>query len=173
MISQKALSIAYPQADFLSDILLRDDGNGPYVTYWNAAKLGPQPDNATLEALPEYGASDVDAERDRRLETYTFGGHTFQFDADSQTNISGAGTLALAAIINGAQPGDYRWANADADFVWLATNNDAVKMDAQTAWNFAQSAALWKQQHVYAARAIKDTSPIPANYADDSLWPTA
>lgn len=118
-------------------------------------------------------AEDVDTERDRRLATYTFGGKVYQFDSESRENINGVGTLALAAIINGSQPGDYRWADADVDFSFIALDNTPVLMDAQTAWNFAQSAAIWKKQHIYAARAIKDTSPIPANYADDSLWPTA
>lgn len=124
-------------------------------------------------APPQPTKMDVNRERDRRLETYTFNGKVYQFDTGSRENITDVGTMALAAIINGSQPGDYRWADADVDFAFIALDNTPVLMDAQTAWNFSQSAAVWKKQHIYAAREIKDTSPIPANYADDSLWPIA
>lgn len=114
----------------------------------------------------------VNAERNRRMASFPFAGKTYQFDADSQANISGAGTLALAAIINGAQPGDYRWSDADADFYWLSADNTPTVLDAQTMFAFAQAAAAWKRDHIYAARVIKNLSPIPADYAADSRWPS-
>lgn len=114
---------------------------------------------------------DVGRERDRRMALMPFGGKVYQFNADSQANVSGAGTLALAAIIAGAQANDYRWASPDADFVWLAADNTTTQMDAQTMLAFAQAAASWKREHIYAARVIKDLSPIPADYAADARWP--
>jgi len=114
----------------------------------------------------------VNAERDRRLRSFSFAGKAFQFDADSKSNVAGAGTLALAAIINGAQPGNLRWADANRDFTWLASDNTVVTMDAQTTFAFAQAAAKWVSDHIYAARAIKDISPIPSDYAADARWPS-
>lgn len=115
----------------------------------------------------------VDQERDRRLSTFPFEGHVYQFDAKSRARIASAGMSALGAIIDGAQPNDYRWSNAADDFGWIDRDNVTVKMDAQTAWNFAQAAELWKQQHALAARKLKDMTPIPANVASDDLWPDA
>lgn len=122
------------------------------------------PDEPTGEA--------VNAERDRRLKMFTFGGKSFDFcdGKGSDINIAGAGTLALAAIIQGAQAGDLRWAGADADFTWIAADNTSVSMDALTCLNFAKAAADWKARHIRAARVIKNMSPVPADYASDSRW---
>jgi hypothetical protein len=114
----------------------------------------------------------VNAERDRRLMSFPFSGKTFDFcdNRGSDINIAGAGTLALAAIITGAQPGNLRWADANVDFTWVAADNSSVTMDAQTCLNFAKQAADWKARHIRKARALKDMSPIPADYASDSRW---
>lgn len=117
-------------------------------------------------------SADVTNERNRRLRTFSFGGKVYQFDDESQLNIAGAGTLALAAIINGAQPGNLRWADGSKDFAWLAADNTSVTMDAQTTFAFAQAAARWKADHIHAARAIKDLSPIPEDYAANARWPS-
>lgn len=122
--------------------------------------------------VPAPTAADVSAERDRRLRQVTFAGHAFDFcDGRSDINIAGAGTLALAAIIAGAQVGNLRWAGMDRDFTWVAADNAAVPMDAQTCLSFAQAAAVWKARHIHASRAIKDLPEIPADYADDARWP--
>lgn len=46
------LSTLYPNAVPLVDYRVQDnsDGNGPYIAHWDEAKLGPQPDAATLQA---------------------------------------------------------------------------------------------------------------------------
>ena len=129
----------------------------------NAALAAYDPSAPTVD--------DVRAESSRRMRGMPFGGKTYQFDAESQGDIAGAGTLALAAIISGAQAGDHRWASPDADFVWLASDNTPTLMDAQTMLAFAQAAASWKREHIYAARLIKDMSPIPADYAANGRWP--
>jgi hypothetical protein len=71
----------------------------------------------------------------------------------------------------GAQPGDLRWADDDTDFRWIAADNSSVSMDAQTCFAFAQAAARWRADHIYAARALKDADPIPENFTNDSHWP--
>ena len=115
---------------------------------------------------------EVNAERDRRMGTFQFMGKSYQLVADSQVNISGAGTLALAAIVNGSLPGDYRWSGVAADFYWLTADNTQTLMDAQAMLAFTQTATAWKRDHIYAARVIKNLSPIPADYADNSRWPS-
>lgn len=116
-------------------------------------------------------SDDVNAERDRRLSAFTYAGKAYDFDAGSRENISGAGTLAMAAIIVGAQVGDLRWADPSVDFVWIAADNSLIPMDAQTCLEFAQAAASWKAKHIYAARALKDLPSIPADYKNDQYWP--
>lgn len=113
---------------------------------------------------------DVNAERDRRMGAFSFGGKVYDLQSQSLANVSGAGTLALAALINGAQVGDLRWADPDADFTWIANDNTLVPMDAQTTWAFAQTAAAWRKHCIFKARALKDMSPIPSNYTADSHW---
>lgn len=119
---------------------------------------------------PAPSASDVNKERDRRASKFVFAGKTYDLSGESLLNVSGAGTLALAAIINGAQPGDLRWADPDEDFSWIADDNTSVVMDAQTAWAFAQTAAAWRKHVIFKARVIKDMNQIPTDYAKDSHW---
>jgi hypothetical protein len=106
----------------------------------------------------------VNAERDRRLRRFTFDGREFDFcdGRGSDQNIAGAATLALAAVLTGVG-----W---DENFTWVAADNTTVPMDAQTCLNFGKAAADWKARHIRAARALKDMSPIPADFADDSRW---
>lgn len=115
----------------------------------------------------------VDQERDRRIDGgFSFGGVFYQTRPDDRENIAGASTAALAAIINGAEPGDYRWHGGDTDFVWIAADNSTNAMDAQTLFAFGQAAMAHKQAHIFAAREIKDADPIPADYTNDAYWPS-
>lgn len=125
---------------------------------------------AMAKSLEEQRAA-VNAERDRRLGRFPFGNRHYDFGGQSTVDIAGAGTLALAAIIGGAQPGNLRWADPNADFRWIAADNTSVTMDAQTCFGFAQAAAKWRASHIHIARALKDMSPIPADYASDARWP--
>lgn len=113
---------------------------------------------------------DVDLERDRRMAVFTFGGTEFDFDATSRVDIAGAGILAFAAIVSGAQPGDLRWSDPDEDFAWIARDNSRVPMDAQTCFAFGQAAAKWRSDLIFKARALKDAAPIPSDYAADAHW---
>jgi hypothetical protein len=113
----------------------------------------------------------VDAERDRRLQSMTFGGHAYQCDPFSQQQVSAAGLAAQIAIIGGATPGNMRWANPNADFGWITSDNVIVPMDAPTMVAFYRAVTHWVMGHMFAARALKDMSPIPLNYADNGYWP--
>ncbi len=121
----------------------------------------------------------VDAERDRRIcsgMTYTVGGvaYRFQTDRESRENVHGVATLALAAIMKGAVAGDLLWhkpADGVTPFTFIAADNRLAQMDAQTAFDFGQTMARHKSAHVYAARKLKDTVPIPLDYTADHRWP--
>lgn len=114
----------------------------------------------------------IDAERDQRIAAgFTFGGKLYQSRPEDRENISGAALAALAAQIGGALTGDLRWHGGGSDFVWIAADNSLTPMDAQTMFSFGQAAMAHKQAHIFAARALKDAEPIPADYAEDSYWP--
>lgn len=116
--------------------------------------------------------NEVDLERDKRLFVFTFGGKQYDFDPASQLNVSGAFSLALAAVIGGAGSGNFRWSDPDYDFAWIAADNTTVTMDAPTMVAFGKASAEWKSAHIYAARVLKDTNPIPADYKDNAHWPS-
>lgn len=114
----------------------------------------------------------VDRERDRRIaETFTFQGVAFQFGPESKARIIAAASNAGFAIGAGALAGDLRWHGGATDFVWIATDNTQVTMDAQTVWLFGQAASAHEQALIYAARTIKDTDPQPVDPLDGALWP--
>jgi hypothetical protein len=116
--------------------------------------------------------ADVNRERDRRLDLpFTFNGTVFQRDRDAIRRINGAGTLALQAIIAGAQPGNYRWHGGATDFQWIANDNSLVTMDAQTVLAFGAAAAVAETRLVFAAKTLKSMDPIPADYAtNEAYW---
>lgn len=126
----------------------------------------------TVEAIVPTSA-DVDAERDRRIESdFTFGGVAYQSRKDDRENIAGAATAALGALMAGAQPGDLRWHGGSTDFAWIAADNTETPMDAQTMFAFGQAAMAHKQAHIFAARALKDMDPIPTDFAtNEAYWP--
>ena len=114
----------------------------------------------------------IKAERDRRLELdFTFQGVQFQRDESAVRRINGAGTLALAAIVGGAKAGNLRWHGGASDFVWIASDNSLVPMDAQTVMAFGGAAAGRETALLFAAKAIRAMDPIPSDYTDDKYWP--
>lgn len=117
-------------------------------------------------------ATEVDAERDRRIDAGTeFQGVMFQSRATDRENIAGAAQLGFMAVVAGAQPGDLRWSKPAQDFAWIATDNSLVPMDAQTVVAFGRAAAERKQALIFAARLLKDMEQIPADFTDDKWWP--
>lgn len=139
--------------------------------FFELAKETAEPYVAPVAPAPT--SADVDAERDRRITAgFSFNGVAYQSRPEDRENIMGASTAAVAAISAGAQPGDYRWANADSDFLWIAADNTMHLMDAQTMFAFGQAAMAHKQTLIFAGRAIKDMSPIPADFAtNEAYWP--
>ncbi len=117
-------------------------------------------------------ASQIDAERDRRIDAgVLFGGVLYQSKTTDRENIAGAAQMAFMAVVGGAQPGNLRWSDPDQDFAWICAENTLVPMDAQTVVEFGRAAALRKSDLIYAGRTLKDMSEIPENFTDDVWWP--
>jgi len=118
-------------------------------------------------------STDVDVERDARISTgFKFFGKSYAMDEISKARIAYMATLAGFAVGAGAAAGNYRWHGGDTDFVWIADDNSLNPMDAPTVFAFGQAAATWEMNCIFAARALKDTSPIPTDYQNPSYWPT-
>lgn len=102
-----------------------------------------------------------------------FEGVAYQTEnASDRENILGALGTALAAItVDGAQAGEFRWADPKFDFFWIAADNTRVPMDAQTCLAFARAAVARKSLLVIAGNTIKQMDPIPQDYTDDKWWP--
>lgn len=120
-------------------------------------------------------ASDVDAERDRRIASgFWWNGKLYQsrqFDLD---NIRSMGAAATAMIAQGQLDTGYRWFDANEDFVWIAADNSLTQMSASDMIDFAMTAAKWVKSCIFAASIIKATAGgIPADYETDARWPVA
>ena len=188
------LSLAYPEAepgkDFRTGHIVDDDTGArvgsAVILDWQVDAAFPTPDDlhelvdahrdAVEVFVDERKARGlrhaVDAERDRRIAAgFVFNGVLYQSRAEDRENIAGAATAALGAMIDGAAAGDYRWHGGDSDFVWIAADNSTHKMDAATLYAFGQAALAHKQAHIFAARALKDLSSIPADFAAGIHWP--
>lgn len=124
-------------------------------------------------SLGNVTALQVDIERDRRIDAgFTLNGVVYQSRPEDRENIAGAATAAFAAIVGGAQPGDFRWHGGEKDFEWIAADNSTHPLDAQSTFALGQTAMAHKEAHIFAARTLKDMNPIPADYATNAAyWP--
>lgn len=123
--------------------------------------------------LPDVTPDDVDKERDRRIDGgFVFQGVSYQSRPSDRENIAGASTASGIAMVTGSGPGDYRWHGGAEDFAWIAADNSTHPMDAPTMFAFGQAAMAHKSAHIFAARALKDMTPIPADFATNPVyWP--
>lgn len=153
------------------------------VIEWDGTTAFDLPDGQRIEpddgkpiwSAPASGrALGVDEERDRRLELgVAFAGRTFQTREFDIANLTGAATAAVAAMMQGAQPGDYRWADPTTDFGWIDRDNVLMRMDAPTLIALAQAAMARRSALIFAGRRIKDrliTEP-GLDISSDALWP--
>jgi hypothetical protein len=142
------------------------------------------PHDVLLPYVQEVTAIDVDAlspttwhnminrERDRRIaERFVFRGQHYDFDAVSKARLTGAATLAGFAIAQGVSPSDRFWHGGQDPFAWIAADNSIVVMTAPDTFALGQAAAAHEAAHVFAARAIKDCDPRPADWFEDARWP--
>lgn len=153
----------------IKDIIVHGDGTVSEVEVSPAEEAARIALWATRSAVrPER----VDRECDRRTQTlFAFGGTAYQLNERALTRITALGADARFAALGGAAPGNLRWADPDNDFGWIATDNTITPMDAQTMSAFADAAKVWVSRNTFAARALKDMSPIPADFTDDGYWP--
>jgi hypothetical protein len=132
----------------------------------------PQQSSARLSYMRARTQGAIDAERDRRIDAgVTVNGTRFQTRPADRENVAGATQLATLAVMAGAQAGDLRWHGGESDFAWIAEDNSIVTMDAQTVIAFGQAVAAHKSSHIFAARSLKDSDPIPSDYTSDTYWP--
>lgn len=124
-------------------------------------------DRATIRSV------DVDAERDRRLAKFTYDGHTFQSDPTSKIRISGAALAAVAYIADGGSPTDADWDNPGSQipFTWLSVTNVLVSLTPNQMIAMGRAMMANEKAVIYAGRTLKEMSPIPADFRDDSYWP--
>ena len=126
----------------------------------------PPPEPANIDA--------VDSETERRIAAgFPFMGKVFQARDKDLVRMSGGALNATLAIMNGAQPGDVRWAGGDSDFGWIALDNSVLAMDAQTMVAFGQAAASFISRLTFAGRALKDrllAGEMIADVAADEHW---
>lgn len=117
---------------------------------------------------------EVDRELNQRVSYgFVYAGKAYVTETQSQMNdiLGKLGDATAAILIDGAQPGDLRWANPAYDFAWSAADNSLVPMDAQTCLAFTRAAVRRKEALVAASLAIKAMNPIPQDYRDDKYWP--
>lgn len=57
----------YPNADFTTDIILQDDGDGVYIKHFDAEKLGAQPTQAVIDAVVIAAKTQVQLDYDRYI----------------------------------------------------------------------------------------------------------
>ena len=104
---------------------------------------------------------------------FPYGGKVYNFDEGSQSNINGSFSIAMAAVMAGAEVGDLRWADPTYDFSWITSTNEIVPMDAHAVVAFGKAAAAWKSAHIFKARTLKDANPIPSDYTANAHWPAS
>jgi hypothetical protein len=102
--------------------------------------------------------AEVNTLRDEKMiSDFTYDSVVYQADDLSQARLDRARASALAAIVGGAQPGDYRWHGQAQDFFWIAKDNSLTTMDAQTTLAFGNAMVAREGMLIAAGTAIKST----------------
>ena len=119
---------------------------------------------------------EIDNERDARIDGgFTFGANTYQSRPSDRENVMGAAQLALAYLGAGGDPSSLRWANPDADFVWIAADNQTVPMTAADMVSLFQAGVAFKSALTFYARAMKDAviaADDPSSIQWRNGWPS-
>lgn len=155
--------------DVVGDLPSRED-----IAFWKL-DLPNNPQSIIVDLAAKSAAMTpdlVEAEYERRQGlSFTWNGHAFQVDERSQARIT---AQALEAQIwltaNPASGTSLRWADPGVDMAWIAADNTPVAMSADGMIAFAKAVAAHVRALRFAARALKDMSPIPADYQTDSYW---
>lgn len=136
------------------------------VEPWSAEEIAAELDRRRAES-----AELVSQERDRRIGLgFSFEGVMYQSRPADWEVYSGKALEAFIAVMSGAAPGNFRWADTDADFAWIAADNSRVPMDAQTVIELAKAASAHRTKLTFAGSDIKALDPIPGDYGADWRW---
>lgn len=142
--------------------------NGEWYQTWLVRD--PTPEEAEIENSKL--VREINNYRDNKIaDGFLFNGVMYDSRPEDQKRISGAALLAFMAIGQGAQANNYYWHGGTEPFVWIAKDNNEVQMDAFNMVEFGKKAADHERSHVFAARVLKDTIPIPRDYANTIYWP--
>jgi len=96
--------------------------------------------------------------RDIKIDSgFEWNDNMFQSRPTDRENIIGSAIAAQLAIAQGATVGDYRWANPDADFKWITTDNNLLLMDAFDVLSLYATGIQFKTALTFYARALKDS----------------
>lgn len=140
------------------------------VKLWNDLLAGKYGEVAPLNIV--VSSDEIDAHRDSLIDSgIVFKGKLIQTRPQDRENIAGAGTLATLAIMQGAQVGNYNW-TGNGPFEWICADNTIMQLDAYDVIALGRAAATFKQQCIFAARALKDITPNPYNYTSPDFWPS-
>ena len=130
-----------------------------------------EPHVPTAEEL----CAQVDQDRDARIDGgFNFLGQRFQSRPSDRENIMGASQLAIAAMGQGAGPGNLRWADPDKDFVWITADNDLAPLDAPSTVALFQAGVAFKSALTFYARGLKDAllaAEDPNSIDIETGWP--
>lgn len=130
---------------------------------------------APPEDTVELIVSKINAERDRRIDGgFVWNGISFQSRPSDRENIMGAAQLAMAYLGAGGDPLSLRWADPEADFVWIAADNKTVPMTAADVCALFQAGVEFKSALTFCARAMKDAviaAEEPASVPWRDNWP--
>lgn len=122
----------------------------------------------------EYTTNEVLQERDRRIsQNFIWNGNEIQARPDDRENIIGASLSATLAIMNGAQPGNTKWAGGNVDFTWIVANNSTIALDAFQMVDMGQTAMATKKFLIYKAKEIKEIIESGNNtidIANNTYW---
>lgn len=139
------------------------DENGNHVQIVRPALPGEIPE-------PVATAAQVDAERDRRMVLpFAFGGKTYQRDPVSVARINGAVSMALAAMMAGTPADAPLWVNG-GPFQWITADNSVATLTPAEVVQLGLACAAVEKNLVFAARQLKDQTPIRLDYTNDEHW---
>ncbi len=146
----------------------------PVARVWRGVQAKRTLTAAEVATRAEAAAAAVDVERDRRIAAgFAYQGATFQSRPEDFVNLGGASTAAVAAVLNGAQPGDLRWADPTKDFAWIAADNGLVPLDAPGMIQLGSAAMAHRSRLIFAGSTIKARIRAGEAVGDmtaDALW---
>jgi hypothetical protein len=144
--------------------------DGEWYQTWEVRT--PTPEELTIEN--ERLVNEINVYRDQKIaDGFLFNGVMYDSRPEDQKRISGSALLAHMAIQAGAQANNYYWHGGTDPFVWIAKDNSTVPMDAFDTVSFGKRAADHERLYIFHARVIKDSVPIPRDYANTIYWPVS